>query len=295
MGRESSWKRGMGAQGAFTLVELLVVIAIIGVLIALLLPAVQAAREAARRLQCTSNLKQIGLAILQYENSHRRFPPPYMHRTKAQPSVAEFSMLVFLLPYVEQQAAHAKIHWNQDWSHASNKEATEIDIDVYRCPSGPSARRWITDYSSCSFIDYPAQKALKASGQVAERSDWHGIIQPTVDGFTSAAHVVDGLSNTFLFFEDAGRPQEWVAGRCVATSGIAGARWADDEIDFWIDDLCNGTSMINCHNNHEIYSFHPGGSNFLYGDGSVHFHPTSIAAEPFVSLYTRAAGDLVKW
>ena len=292
MGRFSGIAR-CADRGAFTLVELLVVIAVIGTLIGLLLPAVQAARESARRMQCANNLKQIGLGVFHYEHAHRYFPPPYT-RAEIHAWMRDYSMLTFLLPYLEQQTAYAKIHWDQAWSHTVNREATEVDIAVFCCPSSPSGRRWIADYTTCTFIDYPAQKALLASGQVTARSNWYGLIQPLNRGMTRMADAQDGLSNTFLFFEDGGRPQEWAAGRRVATSGIPGARWADDEADFWIDDVCRGASMINCHNNHEIYSFHPGGAHFLYGDGSVHFHPESIAAETFVSLYTRAAGDLVK-
>ncbi len=293
MGRFRRVVQWNGQRGAFTLVELLVVIAVIGTLIALLLPAVQAARESARRMQCANNLKQVGLGILNYENAQRYFPPPYT-RAEIHAWMKDFSMLVFLLPYLEQQSSHAKIHWDQAWSHTSNREATQVDIPLFCCPSAPSGRRWISDYTTCTFIDYPAQRALRTRGEVTDRSDWYGLIQPLSRGLTRPADALDGLSNTFLFFEDGGRPQHWVAGQLVATSGISGARWADDEADLWIDDLCHGTSMINCHNSHEIYSFHPGGAQFLYGDGSVHFHPESITAETFVSLYTRAAGDLVK-
>ncbi|HTN75701.1 MAG TPA: DUF1559 domain-containing protein, partial [Pirellulaceae bacterium] len=93
---------------AFTLVELLVVIAIIGVLVALLLPAVQAAREAARRMQCTNNLKQIGLAILNYENTHKSLPPGGL----MQKSGFGHSWWVRILPYVEQNAVYEKFDQN---------------------------------------------------------------------------------------------------------------------------------------------------------------------------------------
>src|SRR3990167_6687593 len=94
--RESSRRRRPG----FTLVELLVVIAVIGILLALLLPAVQAARESARRSQCGNHLKQIGLGILNYESTHRVFPPTFTRGP-------DHNLLTFLLPYVEQQAVYA--------------------------------------------------------------------------------------------------------------------------------------------------------------------------------------------
>jgi prepilin-type N-terminal cleavage/methylation domain-containing protein/prepilin-type processing-associated H-X9-DG protein len=279
-------------QRGFTLVELLVVIAIIGILIALLLPAVQAAREAARRAQCTNHLKQIGLGVLNYESSFGVFPPSHTY-PNSQGWPKQHFMLTFILPQVEQQAVYAKYHWEVDWSNALNKPATEVEISTFLCPSAPRARKWATDYATCDFLDYNVQHALVDSGQVRDRTgNWYGLLQPAARGPVLAASVRDGLSNTFLLFEDAGRPQKWVAGKLTANSGASGSRWADREAEFYIHTLCNGTTMLNCHNDNEIYGFHPGGCNFLYGDGSVHFHPESINPETFVSLYTASAGDL---
>jgi prepilin-type N-terminal cleavage/methylation domain-containing protein/prepilin-type processing-associated H-X9-DG protein len=293
VGQFSVIARASRRRRGFTLVELLVVMAVIGLLIGLLLPAIQAVRESARRMQCANNLKQIGLGILSYESAQRYLPPPYS-REEVYSWMKDYSLLVFILPYLEQQRLYAKIDWNEAWSHTNNREATRVNIDVFRCPSAPSGRNWITDYTSCTFIDYGPQNALVNSGVVTDRSNWYGLLQPLRRGLTRTADALDGLSNTFLFFEDAGRPQYWVAGRLDTSKTTSASRWADDEADIWIDDLCHGTSMFNCHNSHEIYSFHPGGAQFLYGDGSVHFHPDSIAADTFVSLYTRAAGDLVQ-
>ena len=123
----------------FTLVELLVVIAIIGILIALLLPAVQAAREAARRLQCTNSLKQIGLAIHNYESTHRKYPPS--GAGPPGPSPLHHGFFTFLLPYLEQGAIHDQYHWDQDWYTALNQTATETDIGLLFCPSAPGGRQ----------------------------------------------------------------------------------------------------------------------------------------------------------
>jgi prepilin-type processing-associated H-X9-DG protein len=110
--------------------------------------------------------------------------------------------------------------------------------------------------------------------------------------------VRDGLSNTFMLFECSGRPLKYLEnGRrgdpdTTPKEPISGAEWASAEAEFWIHEVCHGSQFFNCNNHNEIYSLHPGGANFLYGDGSVHFHSETIEPEAFVSLFTRAAGDV---
>jgi prepilin-type N-terminal cleavage/methylation domain-containing protein/prepilin-type processing-associated H-X9-DG protein len=275
----------------FTLVELLVVIAIIGVLIALLLPAVQAAREAARRTRCTNNLKQIGLALHHYEGSYRVFPPAYSRRPG-------HNMLTFILPCLEQTPLYDRYRWDLAWDDPANDPATHVDLDVFLCPSADSGRRYVSDYATCEYIpDVQARRDLIASGAITPRRRWDGLFEkgPPGDDYAPAnpiSAVRDGLSNTFMLFEDASRPIEYVEGKATGRTNVTGAEWANREAEFWIHLLC-GPRIINCSNNNEIYSFHPGGANFLYGDASVHFQPETIDPETFVSLFTRAAQDLV--
>ena len=115
----------------FTLVELLVVIAIIGILIALLLPAVQAAREAARRSQCSNNLKQLGLAAHNYHSAHRTFPPGRIIKDHGK----TWSQHARMLPYLEQANVYELVNFNQSPGHSSNKEARLSQINTFRCPS----------------------------------------------------------------------------------------------------------------------------------------------------------------
>ncbi len=278
--------------GGFTLVELLVVIAIIGVLIALLLPAVQAAREAARRTQCTNNLKQIGLALHNYESSYRVFPPAYSRRPG-------HNMLTFILPYLEQKPVYDQYRWDLAWDDPANDPATHVDLEVFLCPSAGSQRRYVSDYATCEYIpDTQARSDLIASGKITVRARWDGLFEKGAPGDDYApanpiSAVRDGLSNTFMLFEDAGRPIEYVEGKATGNTNVTGAEWANREAEFWIHLLC-GSRIINCSNNNEIYSFHPGGANFLYGDGSVHFQPETIDPDVFVSLFTRAAQDVVR-
>jgi prepilin-type N-terminal cleavage/methylation domain-containing protein/prepilin-type processing-associated H-X9-DG protein len=277
--------------GGFTLTEVLVVIAVIGILIALLLPAVQAAREAARRMQCTANLKQIGLGLHNYQQTHRVFPPAYSRRPG-------HNMLSFILPYLEQGPIYERYRWDLPWNDPANDKATEVDIELFVCPSANSGRRYVSDYATCEFIPNTQARAnLVASGQLQPRTNWDGLFKKGDPGedyapATPPAAVRDGLSNTFMLFEDAGRPIEYREGRATGRTDVTGARWADRNAEFWVHLLCGGSPIINCSNNNEIYSFHPEGANFLYGDGSVHFHSESLDPDTFVSLFTRAASDV---
>ncbi len=297
----NSWSslRGRSARtlksNGFTLVELLVVIAIIGILVALLLPAVQTARETARRLECFNHLKQIGLAIHMYHDDHKEVPPGWFGESP------DSAIHVRLLPYLELQNIYDRYNFDEPWNAPENHEATRIDIGVFVCPTAPrdDSRRYVTDYCVNEYIHPSAQSILRASG-VRKRSTYQGFYRnpPSAGGeghplTVTFAEIEDGLSNTFMIFEDAGRPLSYVDGREVGT-GVSGARWADRRSEIWTHDICGGgTQAFNCNNNNEIYAFHPGGANFLYGDGSVHFHAVGMDPELFVSLFTAFAGDTV--
>lgn len=277
------------------MVELLAVVAVVGILLAILLPAVQMAREAARRLQCLNNLRQLGVAIHCYENTHQVFPPAYFR-------VPRRSLFTFLLPYIEQEAIAQRYRVGVPWTAVVNQEATRTQISLLICPSAPGGRQYVTDYATCEDFWSVPKSQLVTSGQVAARSNWENLFRSQLlpdypnSRPTRLTDVSDGLSNTFMLFEDGGRPEKWVGHQrgnpdVAPMEPISGARWADDESEFWVTHLCGTWQIINCTNANEIYSFHPGGCNFLYGDGSVHFHSEQLAPEPFVSLFTRAADD----
>jgi len=323
----------------FTLIELLVVIAIIGVLIALLLPAVQQAREAARRAQCTNNLKQIGLALHNFEVSNGFFPPSGIRQTgnhrplninvdtngKPLPngrSRVSFYMFVFLLPYLEQQSVYSAYNLQVDARNPVNSTAVGTQINTLLCPSTPDANRFhtfddndpvtggsytgvrmaVTDYA----VNNGAEGGLVAAGLIPPGNylsmlfNCHG---GTPDFLTRAAEVRDGLSNTFMVSENAGRPTYYLANGRPApvqnySEGLAGG-WADYDTGytthgFTLDGSRSpGPCHTSCNNNNETYAFHIGGSNHVFGDGSVRFVKTTTPMSVFAKLISRSNREII--
>jgi prepilin-type processing-associated H-X9-DG protein len=188
---------------------------------------------------------------------------------------------------------YAKYTFCKDWSAAENKPARDVDLAIFVCPSAQGARKYVSDYAAGTLIEKSVWKPLVDAGVITPRPEWRNLFSPNAWQCTRVADVADGLSNTFMLFEVAGRPASYRRGLIEPGRTITGSRWADDEAPFWIHAVCSSFQIVNCSNNNEIYSFHPSGANFLYGDGSVRFHGETIAAETFVSLFTPACGDLV--
>jgi prepilin-type N-terminal cleavage/methylation domain-containing protein len=186
----------------FTLVELLVVIAIIGVLIALLLPAVQAAREAARRMACSNKMKQISLALHSYHDTLNSIPCGSSRYKRVR---ARYSALVALLPYIEQQAAYDNILTaNVDvWTV---NDCWRIDLDTFICPSDSAGYR--TKTGTANNTDHLARSNYRlCTGDWVDRSEQSDFINPrgvfalSPHQYRSMESVSDGLSNTIFFLE----------------------------------------------------------------------------------------------
>ena len=268
----------------FTLVELLVVIAIIGLLIGLLLPAVQSVRESARRLHCFNNLKQVGLAMTAYESAFRVYPPSHIKKPK-------HNCLTLILPFLEQQAVYDQFDFSLDWNKETNKRAYQRELPVFCCPSTAERGKYGSDYAANVKIYSTVYKPLIEQQRAKTRTRWIGMLKE--DGScVRAAQVTDGLSNTMLFFEDAGRPYGYRLGKRTTSTSITGAEWANMDAFFYSHTLCRGTELINCENYNELYSCHPQGCNFVYADGSAHYHLQNMDPEVFFCRFTYNEGDI---
>ncbi len=292
----------------FTLVELLVVIAIIAILVGLLLPAVQAAREAARRMSCSNNLRQIGLAAHNYHAAFKQFP------RQAVPNLGH-TWVTAMLPYFERGAVQEKYNFDYAWNDAKNRDAIKSRIETLLCPSSPKGDTLdevqagvftaTTDYVPHGNIS----GEIMAAGYVKARQDPSGLIVKKV---TRLRDVIDGLSNTLLLVECSGRPEYWVLGRfgpqtnnngCgnldVSGGRAKGGGWADPQNfipvhGFTEDGLyCVGPKVINVTNNNEAYSFHVGGIQINLADGSTRFITAQIDIELYASLITKAEHEVI--
>lgn len=273
---------------AFTLVELLVVIAIIGILVALLLPAIQSAREAARRNSCQNNVRQIGIAAHNYVDARKALPPGYTTNPNS-------NFNAYILPYIEETTAAKLYDLKVNWDHANNKKATEVDINTFLCPSVPGLeRQWCSDFSVCTTLTTGAINELINKGLVKPYSPVKDIPGALRNKPTPLRLIRDGLSKTFMIFECAGRPYGFTASgpqnNNISSSPISGWRWADHE-NYWV---IHDVPMINNHNNNEIFGFHKGGCTVLRCDSSVHFLDETIEPQSFIAYFSANGGDLPK-
>ncbi len=408
-----------GYKRGFTLVELLVVIAIIGVLAGLLLPAIQQAREAARRMSCSSNVRQLGLAAMNFADTYKKLPSSI--RPAGPTSNPRIAGLTFILPYIEQGNLYTAWQLDKNWGDnttraqksipagspgyanpatvsilnqqdPTNAQLSGTKISVYLCPSstspdrkdydpqgtGPGANLAPTGSSggniNLAFVaatDY--SPTLGVSGWLRPSTTSTGVNYP-VDasglGILSSADptqqprladVKDGLSNTILYAESAGRPDVYRRNRKFGTqpgNRINAGGWSRPASDFWVDgafvdqttqvasfglpalnlgpigaiNVTNGQDYgasspdgiggngsvpnvtaagANTVNtlaspnatgtagtggtlgSSEAYSFHTGGANFAFGDGSVRFLSDSIDIREFARLVTRDSAEII--
>lgn len=303
----------------FTLVELLVVIAIIGMLVGLLLPAVQQAREAARLMSCSNNMRQIALAMLNYESQNRTLPPAYTEtnantRQKYKIPYATFNGLVFILPQMEQTALYQMFDLTKIWydtskndSGSSNAEAYKHEIEGFKCPTTPMRGSYASDYAANTAIRPNSGTIQKArtNGQISSRtvarSDyWESALSPWCwNTWPSSAYLAqpralseirDGLSNSMLYFEDAGRPYFCKKGTAQSmTQNATGEKWADLEAFYHSHEA----PFQNVNNSNETFSFHTAGCNTSFADGSVRFINDGMDLDVYVSLFTCNAADIV--
>ena len=313
-------------RNGFTLIELLVVIAIIAILIGLLLPAVQKVREAAARLTCTNNLKQIGLAVMNYESTYRHYPMCRVSNAGARAIYGNSnrSLFVMLLPYIEQEALYKKYESiyapyptttganRRDWDHVDMTSVYQTKVKTLICPSnpGPTVDSGTSNnaFTNASTSDYNVMNGVELAN--APNAYTMGLIPYTMDDGsrrgmldftapTTPASITDGTSNTLLVVEDAGRPSRYAKGKIQAGLRSSGAAWADNDGTFTLhgfstDGLTQGgPCAINCNNSNEVYSFHTGGANVVFGDGSVRFFKENISIGIVAAVITKSNGEVV--
>jgi prepilin-type N-terminal cleavage/methylation domain-containing protein len=307
---------------AFTLVELLVVIAIIGILVSLLLPAIQAARQAAYRSQCGNNIRQLGLAAHNFSDAYKKLPSSI--RPAGNTTLPRIAGLLQILPFIEEDTLYKKYDRTVNWSNAKNLPVTSTRISTFLCPSSPDEDRldgdpqpnWrgnlvaVTDYSPTIGVD----QRLKDSGLV----DFAGAGLLPKNGNPKFRDATDGTSKTILYAESAGRPYVYQGGTRLSddinSNRVNGGGWARPASDFSLDGSSQdgktfpGPCAVNCTNGEnfgnsfphpfygsegssEAYSFHTSGINVAMGDASVRFVTNEITIRDFARMITRAGGE----
>jgi prepilin-type processing-associated H-X9-DG protein len=285
----------------------LVVIFVIAILIALLLPAVQAAREAARRLECSNNLKQLALAVHAYAAGQREFLPmlvPFAFDDRLQPvrplqnnaSIQSFSWRTTLLPYHEQQVLYDAIDFRQGALTERNLPVARTRLNIHLCPSDRSGTRVLADaYGNTDGVKWADVNAVvadyRALAWVLDRQgpgpgcwgyEWY-------DGdarLASFRDVTDGLSNTILLMEQGGAPTPYIPEGSGPSIRTIQEPWIGRGVH-----ALQASRRVNETNFVGIFSFHPGGAHVAMADGSAHFLSESVEPAVLRALATREGGE----
>jgi prepilin-type N-terminal cleavage/methylation domain-containing protein len=292
---------------AFTIVELLIVIAIIGVLAAMLLPAVNSARESARRNQCANNLRQMGQASMLYLDQFKKLPPArWRHPNHASlPHERKFThgYFVHILPWLEEATIRERYTLKQDWywdsttlgpNNYRNSDTIKIAVPTFICPSyGENRDIPLADYAVIlgpGSDNYQRVMGIQLKDESAVILDHE---------FRNVAKVRDGMSHTIMLGECGGRPHRWVNGQLIATN-LVETRWAHPDNELHV----NKSPPINLENSdgssvggNEIYSFHIGMAQFVFGDASVHTIREDVdekAFYPFLTANNKDLSDMAK-
>lgn len=301
----------------FTLVELLVVIAIIGILVGLLLPAVQSAREAARRMQCTNNLKQLALACHNFHDTYRKFPSGGLQPTVTAGS--QFSVLAQLLPFIEQSNVYNRIDLRVPVQDAANAAARDTVIGTFTCPSESRANpmpslgaptNYVSNTGSMPFFVIPGQTLfsgvfyVNATLRFADLTDGtshtalfserlmadgsNGLVSPVEDVFFHPGNpaTADDAHNLCLGLDITNLANQFPL--------FMGAPWMHHQHRYQHISPPNGRScgffMVG-KSTMPASSRHPGGVNVALADGSVAFIPSTVDLLTWRAIGTRNGGE----
>ena len=293
---------------AFTLIELLVVIALIAALVALLVPAVQAAREAARRAQCVNNMKQVGLALFNYEAAASAFPPGYISYFDAQgndtgPGWGWASMT---LPHMERAPEFASINFSLAIESPVNLTSRLVLIGSFLCPSDTAPPNFtainrdfatgapVQDICVVASSNYPAMYGVGEPGPAGNGMFFR-------DSLIRVRDVVDGTSQTLAVGERSHRLGEatWVG----SVTGAILYPTDNDAVGRYVTETAPGMILGHAGEGvgpgdprgdvNQFFSRHPGGVNFLFADGHVAFLKTSMNYNAYLALASRAGGEVV--
>jgi hypothetical protein len=252
----------------------------------------------------------LGLALHTYHDQVGVLPPRRINSPL-------HSWITLLLPHFEQRNVHDLYQFPVAWNHAQNQPAITTPLKVLICPSAPGGIERVDQVSPtvrAAVSDYAAATSMVAiaysANGVTPPGDLRGILAG--DTGTSLAEVTDGLSNTIMVIEDAGRPGFWIRGprrgpdTCnvgcgnanVAAGRVTGSAWADPASDLPVHSFadsgltCPGPCVINCTNNNEPFGFHTSGLNAIYGDGSVRFIMQTVGVRELAPQITRAGSEV---
>ncbi len=303
----------MRTRTAFTLVELLVVIAIIGVLVGLLLPAVQAAREAARRLLCSNNIRQMGIAMHNYESTHRVFP----HGGAGSVSLTNSSTLTrnrlswgaAILPFLEQAPLYHSINHSRPYIHPDNASAGSTVVATYLCPTTPKdellrpngdALNTPAIYARTDYAGNYGERSLRCfpstncQNNYGDATGGRGTLLIGLDPEVAIRDIIDGTSHTILVGEaPEGLHSIWIGHKNVFDQSApisakisAGSTWQPCLPPF------KSRRGEFCDFGQEFHSYHTGGANFLLADGSSHFMASTVDLRVCAAMLSRRGGEV---
>ena len=301
----------------FTLVELLVVIAIIGTLVSLLLPAVQAAREASRRSTCQNNIRQIALGVINYSGTHDE-KLPALWKTDLPEPWENFSWRVEVLPYLESSPLYDSIQTNQPPLATVNRSAVGAMLRVFQCPSTPESPRTIDSLGppgtenenlSLGACDYTGiHDVANNEGETSIAAAWRSAEEDLIDGLTNPGSIdninidrispalrispgkfnmiADGLSQTALLVEQAGKPLKYDRTRIAEAINPQEGAWATADFSSFY------AAGVNHDNLTGIYGFHRGAVVAMC-DGSAHLFSEDMEPEVVTALLSRNGDEII--